>query len=59
MASCEGILGASCSARRSSAREVTGISSLEASNIGSFLVLMAQCIDYKQMTKYFTRVSKL
>lgn len=59
MASYEGILGASSSELRSSAWEVTGISAFEASNIGSFLFLTAQCIDCKQMSEHITRLSKL
>ena len=34
----------------SSACEMTGLSGLESSNIGSFLVFTAQCTDCKQMT---------
>lgn len=50
----EGFSAALCSEQRSSVWEVTRISAFEASNIGSFLSLTAQCIDCKQVTKYVT-----
>lgn len=56
MAPHEGFPGAFSSEERSSVWEVIRVSDRDASNIGSFLSLTAQCIDCKQVIKSMDRL---